>query len=324
MRCLVAGAAGMIGSHLTERLLAQGHEVVGLDNFLTGHPRHLASVMVHPGFELVRADIAEDLPAVGSIDAIYNLASPASPVDFPLMPIEILRAGGEGSIRLLELAREHGARYLLASTSEVYGEPTVHPQVEEYRGNVSCNGPRACYDEAKRYAEAAASSYERHWGVEVRIARIFNTYGPRLRPDDGRVVSNFCVQAMTGHPLTLHGDGSQTRSFCFVEDLVDGLESLMSSDVSGPVNLGDDHEIPIRRLADEIAAIVGVEVQLGHRPLPDDDPSRRRPDLTRAEEQLGWRARTPLALGLRRTVEWFEQLVRTGDVAVPQRITAPG
>ena len=314
----------MVGSHLTGRLLREGHDVIGLDNFLTGHPRHLATVMVHPRFELVRADIVDELPPLGPLDAIVNLASPASPVDFPVMPIEILRAGGEGSIRLLELAKDTGARYLLASTSEVYGEPTVHPQVEEYRGNVSCTGPRACYDEAKRFAEAAATSYQRHWGVQVRIARIFNTYGPRMRPDDGRVVSNFCVQALSGRPLTLHGDGSQTRSFCFVEDLVDGLLSLLGSEVDGPVNLGNDEEITVRGLAEEIAAIVGVDVVVEHRPVPDDDPSRRRPDLTKAAEQLAWRPLTPLSDGLRRTVEWFDQLARSEDEVIPRRVGTPG
>lgn len=311
MRVLVAGVAGMIGSHLAERLLGSGHEVVGVDNFLSGHPRHLRTVMVHPQFHLHCGDIADegdDLTCTGPLDAICNLASPASPVDFATMPDEILRAGAIGSLRLLELARSTGARYLLASTSEVYGEPTEHPQVEEYRGNVSTTGPRACYDEAKRFAEAAASTYERQWGIEVRIARIFNTYGPRMRPDDGRVVSNFCVQALSGRPLTLHGGGRQTRSFCFVDDLVGGLLALLHSDVRGPVNLGNDGELSVRELAERIAELVGVEVLLEQRPLPEDDPQRRRPDLTRAATLLGWRPTTSLDDGLRSTIDWFRHL----------------
>jgi dTDP-glucose 4,6-dehydratase len=323
VRILVAGVAGMIGSHLAERLLGSGHEVVGVDNFLSGHPRHLRTVMVHPRFHLHRGDIADDgddlASSAGPLDAICNLASPASPVDFATLPDEILRAGAIGSLRLLELARSTGARYLLASTSEVYGEPTVHPQVEEYRGNVSTTGPRACYDEAKRFAEAAASTYERQWGIEVRIARIFNTYGPRMRPDDGRVVSNFCVQALSGRPLTLHGDGRQTRSFCFVEDLVGGLVALLRSEVRGPVNLGNDSEITVRELAERIAALVGVEVLLEHRPLPLDDPQRRRPDLTRATTLLGWRPTTSLDDGLRSTVDWFRHLGVGDDAQDPAR-----
>lgn len=300
----------MIGSHLAERLLADGHEVVGVDNFLTGHPSHLARVLLHPRFDFVEADIADipdDPDDLGPVDAICNLASPASPADFDVLPAEILRAGSEGCLRLLELARSRGARFLMASTSEVYGEPTVHPQLEEYRGNVSTTGPRACYDEAKRFAEAAASSYERHWALEVRIARIFNTYGPHMRDDDGRVISNFCVQALTGSPMTLYGDGSQTRCFCYVEDLVDGLVRLLFSDVTGPVNLGNDEEIRIDALARQVADITGIEVLIESRPRPAEEPSRRRPDLTRATELLGWRPRTPLRDGLVRTLAWFEE-----------------
>jgi dTDP-glucose 4,6-dehydratase len=312
-RVMVAGAAGMVGSHLVQRLLLDGHEVVGVDNFCTGHHRHLRDVLVHPRFELVEADITGDLSSLGAFDAICNLASPASPVDFDTMPGEILRSGSQGTMNLLELARDTGARFLLASTSEVYGEPEVHPQIEEYRGNVSTTGPRACYDEAKRFAEAATSSFERHWGLEVRIARIFNTYGPHMRPDDGRVVSNFCMQALSGRPLTLHGDGSQTRSFCFVEDLVDGLVALLRSEVQGPVNLGNDEELSVARLAEQVAAIAGVDVLVEHRPMPEDDPTRRRPDLTRAREQLGWAPRTPLVDGLASTMAWFEQLLEPTD-----------
>ncbi len=305
MRVVVAGAAGLIGSHLVEALLDRGDEVVAVDNFLTGRPEHLAAADADDRCSVVVADVCGPLPPIGPVDAVCHLASPASPKDFGRLAPEILRVGSEGTIRLLELARRHRARFLLASTSEVYGEPEVHPQPEAYRGSVSTTGPRACYDESKRFAEAAASTYERQFGLEVRIARIFNTYGPRMRPDDGRVVSNLVVQALAGEPLTIHGDGSQTRSFCYVDDQVRGLLALLGSDVRGPVNIGSDRETTIRELVDEIGRAVGTTPDIDRRPLPTDDPTRRRPSLDRAHELLGWSACVPLPVGLARTVAWF-------------------
>lgn len=312
MRILVTGAAGMVGSHLSELLLTRGDSVVGLDNLSTGRAANVAHLTDSPRFELIEADITdpEALAAVGAVDAICQLASPASPTDFATMPSEILRAGSVGVLNTLEFARAHGARYLLASTSEVYGEPLVHPQPEGYLGNVSTTGPRACYDESKRFAEAAVSTYARSFDVDTAIVRIFNTYGPRMRINDGRVVSNFVVQALLGHPLTVQGDGSQTRSFCFVEDQAQGLAAMLDSDESGPINIGNPCEMTVLELAERVLALSGSASTIEFRPLPQDDPTQRRPHIDLARERLGWVPTTDLDDGLRRTIDYFRhQLV---------------
>lgn len=307
MRVVVTGAAGMIGSHLCELLVRRGDSVLGVDNLSTGRPDNLDHLLGHADFRFVEGDVVDPaaLDGLGPVDAICQLASPASPADFATMPIEILRAGSIGVLNTLELARAHGARYLLASTSEVYGEPLVHPQPESYTGNVSTTGPRACYDESKRFAEAAVSSYRRTFGVDTAIARIFNTYGPRMRMNDGRVVSNFVVQALLGHPITVQGDGSQTRSFCFVEDQVRGLAAMLDSDQPGPLNIGDPHEMTVLELAERVIRLCGSSSTIEFRPLPQDDPTQRRPDISAARELLGWSPSTPLDEGLRHTIEFF-------------------
>jgi UDP-glucuronate decarboxylase len=298
VRVLVTGGAGFLGSHLCDRLRDQGHAVTCVDNFHTGRRDNVSGVRV------VEHDV--DQPFDFDVERIYHLASPASPPHYQADEVRTLRTNVVGTLNALELARARGARLLLASTSEVYGDPEVHPQRESYHGNVNPLGPRACYDEGKRAAETAASAYARQRGTEVRVARIFNTFGPRMQPDDGRVVSSFIAQALRGEPLTIFGDGAQTRSFCYVDDLVDGLVALMESDVKdGPVNLGNDAEMPVRDLAQKILALTGSRSPLVAKPLPADDPHRRRPDLTRARKLLGWQPRTPLEDGLRRTIEWF-------------------
>lgn len=309
MRAVVTGAAGVLGSHFVELLLERGDEVVGVDNFITGSPRNLDSMRAHRRFALVEADICDGLSVKGDVDAVCHLASPASPADFGRIPLEILRVGSIGTMNTLALARDHGARHLLASTSEVYGEPLVHPQPEDYRGNVNPVGPRACYDEAKRFAEAAASTYARSFGVSSGIARIFNTYGPRMRPDDGRVVSNFIVQALSGEPLTLYGDGTQTRSFCYAEDEAAGLLALLDSDAPGPMNIGNPAEVSMLVLADLVLDLTGSSSRIEFAPLPEDDPTQRCPDLTAAREVLGWEPSTPLEQGLLRTIDYFRDLL---------------
>ncbi|UDY37502.1 NAD-dependent epimerase/dehydratase family protein [Dermatobacter hominis] len=304
MRALVAGAAGMIGSHVAEALLRRGDEVVCVDDLSTGQASNLA-LLERLGATTVVADVCGPLPPVGRTDAVLHLASPASPRHFATMGPEILRVGSEGTLRLLDRACADGARFLLASTSEVYGEPLEHPQREDHRGNVSTTGPRACYDEAKRFAEAAATTYERQLGADVRIARIFNTYGPRLHPDDGRVVVSLLSQALLGRPVTVHGDGSQTRCFCYVDDQVRGLLALLDSDVRGPVNIGSDDEHTITELVAAIGRVLGREVAVERRPAPPDDPTRRRPSLERAQSLLGWEPTVPLELGLARTADWL-------------------
>jgi dTDP-glucose 4,6-dehydratase len=312
VRALVAGAAGMIGSHLAEALLRRGDEVVCLDDLSTGRPATLEQ-LERQGATVVVADVCEPLPDIGRVDAVLHLASPASPRHFERLGLHILRAGSEGTLRLLDRARADGARFLLASTSEVYGEPLVHPQDESYRGSVSTTGPRACYDEAKRFAEAAATTYERQFGLEVRIARIFNTYGPRLHPDDGRVVTALLAQGLLGRPFTVHGDGSQTRCFCYVDDLVRGLVALLDSDVRGPVNLGSDVEHTIVELVDAVARVLGCDPVVERRPVPVDDPTRRRPSIERARRLLGWCPTVPLEEGLARTAAWLaEELALEG------------
>lgn len=305
MRILVAGAAGFIGSHLCDALLERSCEVVGVDNFLTGSPRNLRHLDHDPRFRLLEHDITEPLPLDGPVDVIFNLASPASPADYLAHPIETLRTGAEGSRNLLELALSKGACYVLASTSEVYGDPLEHPQRETYWGNVNPVGPRSCYDESKRFAEALTMAYRRRHGLCTHIARIFNTYGPRMQPDDGRIVPNFIVQALRGQPLTVYGDGSQTRSFCYVDDLVEGLILLSQSQEHMPVNLGNPQEMRVLEFARLIRELTGSRSEIVFEPLPEDDPKQRRPDISRAEHVLGWRPRTPLEQGLRRTIEAF-------------------
>jgi UDP-glucuronate decarboxylase len=304
MRILVTGGAGFIGSHLCERLLNEGHEVLCLDNFFTGRRENVEHLLDRNEFKLMRQDVTE--PIYVPVDQIYNLACPASPVHYQYNPVKTVKSNVMGAINMLVLAKRVGARILQASTSEVYGDPTVHPQPESYWGNVNPIGPRSCYDEGKRVAETLFMDYHREDRVDIRIARIFNTYGPRMAEADGRVVSNFIVQALRGEALTLYGNGSQTRSFCYVDELVDGLIRLMAAEKRNePVNLGNPVEFTIRELAEEVAKVVGREVKITYRPLPQDDPTQRQPDITRAREWLGWEPKIQLAQGLERTVEFF-------------------
>jgi len=305
MRILVAGAAGFIGSHLCDRLLAEGHEVLAADNYITGAPHNVAHLESHPRFCLIRHDVTEPFSVDGPLDTIFNLASPASPKDYLEHPIETLRTGAEGSRHLLDLACSRRARYLLASTSECYGDPQEHPQKETYWGHVNPVGPRSCYDEAKRFAEAITMAYHRQHGLSTHIARIFNTYGPRMQLDDGRIVPNFVRQALRGEPLTVYGDGSQTRSFCYVDDLVEGLLLLSRSQEHMPVNLGNPEEMTVLEFARLIRDLAGSSSEIRFEPLPEDDPQRRRPDITKARRLLGWEPRVGLEEGLRRTIEWF-------------------
>jgi dTDP-glucose 4,6-dehydratase len=302
-RVVVTGVAGMVGSHVAERLLARGDAVVGVDNLLTGDPANLVTLRTRPGFTFVAADVSEGVPVDGPVDAVLHLASPASPRHFRTIPLEILRVGGIGILNALESARAHGARFLFASSSEVYGDPAVHPQREDYTGNVFLHGERACYDESKRFGEAATDTYRRACGLDTRIVRIFNTYGPRLRFDDGRVVSNFVTQALRGEPLTVYGEGDQTRSYCYVEDLARGIVALLDSDVTIPVNLGNPAEVTVLELATTVLDLVGSGAGIRHEPLPQHDPARRRPDITRATELLGWAPEVTLSDGLRRTID---------------------
>ncbi len=296
------GGAGFVGSHLCDQLLARGDSVVCVDDFSTGRRRNVDHLLGHERFELVEADVSRNIPVDGPIGGVFNLASPASPPDYLALPLETLAVGSEGTRHGLELAHRHGARFLMASTSEVYGDPEIHPQTESYWGHVNPVGPRSVYDEAKRFAEALVSAHRRTHGTDTTIARIFNTYGPRLRPDDGRVVSNFLVQAMRGEPLTVYGDGSQSRSLCYVEDEVRGLLALFDSDLEGPVNIGNPDEYTVLELAETVIAMFGTASTIVHRPLPADDPTRRRPDITLARTALGWEPTTSLAEGLARTV----------------------
>ena len=306
MKILVTGGAGFIGSHLCERLLAQGYHVVCLDNFFTGRRENVEHLMDEPGFELMRHDVTE--PLFMEVDQIYNLACPASPIHYQYNPVKTVKSNVMGAINMLVLAKRVRARVLQASTSEVYGDPTVHPQTESYWGNVNPIGPRSCYDEGKRVAETLMMDYHRQDKVDIRIARIFNTYGPRMAESDGRVVSNFIVQALRGQELTLYGTGAQTRSFCYVDELVDGLIRLMAAEGRHePVNLGNPVEFTIRQLADEVARIVGGEVRITYQPLPADDPTQRKPDITRAREWLGWEPQIQLPEGLGRTVDYFRR-----------------
>jgi dTDP-glucose 4,6-dehydratase len=306
MRILLTGAAGFVGSHLAERLLKEGHQVLGVDNFCTGQSRNLERLQAHPGFSFLRADVTRPLEVEGPLDWVFHFASPASPPRYLKLPIETLLVNAEGTRHLLDLALGKGARFFLASTSEVYGDPLVHPQPEGYWGHVNPIGPRSVYDEAKRYAEALTLAYHRTHEMPVRIVRIFNTYGPAMDPDDGRVVSNFITQALRGEALTVYGDGSQTRSFQYVDDLVEGIVRLMGVDYSEPVNLGNPEEYTMLELAELVRELTGSKAGLEFRPLPQDDPKQRRPDIRLARELLGWEPRVPVREGLRRTIAYFK------------------
>ena len=303
MRILVTGGAGFIGSHLIDRLLTAGHEVICLDNFYTGRKQNVLHWLEHPNFELIRHDITE--PIQLEVDQIYHLACPASPVHYQYNPVKTIKTNVLGTLNMLGLAKRVKARFLLASTSEVYGDPKVHPQTETYWGNVNPIGIRSCYDEGKRVAETLAFDYHRQNDVDIRVARIFNTYGPRMLENDGRVVSNFVVQALRGTPITIYGEGQQTRSFCYVSDLVQGLMQLMNSSMIDPVNLGNPDEYTILELAQVVQELVGAESSLLFKPLPQDDPHRRKPDITRAVEHLGWQPTIPLRQGLQSLIEDF-------------------
>ncbi len=308
MRIVVTGGAGFLGSHLCERLLMEGHEVICLDNFFTGRRENVFHLLDNPRFELLRHDVIE--PILLEVDQIYNLACPASPIHYQYNPVKTVKTSVMGTINMLGLAKRVRARILQASTSEIYGDPEIHPQPESYWGNVNPIGIRSCYDESKRLAETLMMDYHRQNGVDIRIARIFNTYGPRMLENDGRVVSNFIVQALRGDELTLYGTGEQTRSFCYVDDLIEGFVRLMNTEgVHDPVNLGNPGEFTIRELADEVARACGREVRVKYQPLPQDDPQQRKPDITRARTLLGWEPRIPLSEGLKLTVAYFENQV---------------
>jgi UDP-glucuronate decarboxylase len=310
-RILVTGGAGFLGSHLIDRLLAQGHEVVCADNLFTGSKRNIAHLHGHGSFEFLRHDVT--FPLYLEVDEIYNLACPASPVHYQHDPVQTTKTSVHGAINMLGLAKRVKARIFQASTSEVYGDPTMHPQREDYWGNVNPIGIRSCYDEGKRCAETLFFDYHRQHGLDIKVARIFNTYGPRMHPNDGRVVSNFIVQALRGEPITIYGEGRQTRSFCFVDDLIDGFQRLMDSpaDFTGPVNLGNPNEFTIRELALKVIELTGSRSKLVNRPLPQDDPMQRQPDITLARERLGWAPQVQLEDGLRRTIAYFDQLLKT-------------
>jgi Nucleoside-diphosphate-sugar epimerases len=309
MRILVTGGAGFIGSHLCERLLADGNEVICLDNFFTGRRENVIQLFENPRFELIRHDVIE--PILLEVDQIYNLACPASPIHYQYNPVKTVKTNVMGTINMLGMAKRVRARILQASTSEVYGDPQVHPQPESYWGHVNNIGIRACYDEGKRLAETLMMDYHRQNKVDIRIARIFNTYGPRMVENDGRVVSNFVVQALRGKELTVYGTGEQTRSFCYVDDLVEGLMRLMNTeDIHDPVNLGNPGEFTMKELAQEIARLCGIEAAIRYEPLPQDDPKQRQPDITRARELLGWEPTIPLREGLQRTISYFKEQIK--------------
>ena len=316
-RALVTGGAGFIGSHLCERLLSEGYRVVCMDNLRTGNLENVARLRDSPGFEYVHHDVTTHIDLPGGLDEVYHLASPASPADFERIPIPILKVGALGTYNSLGLALAKGARIMLASTSEVYGDPLVHPQTEEYRGNVNPIGIRGVYDEAKRYAESITMAYRRHHGVDTRIVRIFNTYGPRMRPDDGRMIPNFISQALAKRPITIYGDGSQTRSVQYVDDLIEGLLRLMRSEESRPVNIGNPVEYTVREVAEMVLNLSGGVGGLAFEPLPEDDPRQRCPDITRAREVLGWEPRVPASAGLKMTLDWFAKSARPTE-SVPR------
>jgi UDP-glucuronate decarboxylase len=311
-RILVTGGAGFIGSHLCERLLARGHEVLCVDNFYTGSRANVAPLFDNPRFELIRHDVT--FPLFVEIDEIYNLACPASPIHYQFDPVQTTKTSVHGAINMLGLAKRRRAKIFQASTSEVYGDPAVHPQTEEYWGNVNPIGPRSCYDEGKRCAETLFFDYHRQHGLRIKVARIFNTYGPRMHPNDGRVVSNFIVQALRGEPITIYGEGLQTRSFCYVDDLVEGFLRLMDTgdSVTGPINLGNPGEFTMRELAEKVLALTGSRSQLVFGPLPPDDPRQRQPDISKAGALLDWRPTIALDEGLSRTIAYFDGLLKSG------------
>ncbi len=306
-RILVTGGAGFLGSHLCDRLLAEGHEVICVDNYFTGSKANIEHLFSNPRFEAIRHDVT--FPLFIEVDEIYNLACPASPVHYQHDPVQTTKTSVHGAINQLGLAKRVGAKIFLASTSEVYGDPTEHPQKETYRGNVNPIGPRACYDEGKRAAETLYFDYHRQHNLRIKVARIFNTYGPRMHPNDGRVVSNFIIQALRGEDITLYGDGSQTRSFCFYSDLIDGFVRLMNSDdsVTGPINIGNPREMTVKQLAEEVLRQTGSKSKIVYRPLPQDDPTRRCPDITRAKEVLKWEPKVALEEGVAQTIAYFRQ-----------------
>ncbi len=306
MKIAITGGAGFVGSHLAEFLLTQGHQVTCLDNLITGNIKNIEGIIGNKNFKFIEYDITKYIDLPDSVDYILHFASPASPVDFDRFPIQIMKAGGLGTLNALGLAKAKKAKFLLASSSEVYGDALINPQQEDYWGNVNPIGPRGVYDEAKRFAEALTMAYHRQHGIDTRIARIFNTYGPRMRKDDGRVIPNFITQALNDEPLTVFGDGSQTRSFCYVSDLIQAIYRLMLAEVNEPVNLGNPHEITIRELAEKIIGITGSKSAITFKPLPQDDPKTRRPDITRAKSLLGWQPQVTLDEGLRITIEWFK------------------
>jgi len=322
-RALVTGGAGFLGSHLSQRLLERGYDVLCLDNFLTGRPANVEHLQGRPGFRLRETDVSEQLHVPGPVDVVLHFASPASPVDYLRYPVETLRVGSLGTLNALELAAEKHARFVLASTSETYGDPLVHPQPETYWGNVNPIGPRSVYDEAKRFAEAATTAYRQSRGVDTAIVRVFNTFGPRMRPLDGRAIPTFISQALAGTPLTVAGDGSQTRSCCYVDDLVDGVMALLHSDHSGPINVGNPHELTVLELAVVIRELTGSASPIGFVPRPVDDPCVRRPDITLAQSVLGWEPRVGLEDGLVRTIAWFrESAASVPDSLGPDPVTA--
>jgi len=310
MRVLITGAAGFLGSHLAERFLTEGHAVIGMDNFLTGTEDNLFPLQDFEQFHFIKQDVTEYLYLAGNIDGVLHFASPASPIDYFRLPIQTLKVGSLGTHKALGLALAKGARFMLASTSEIYGDPQVHPQPESYWGHVNPIGPRGVYDETKRFAEALTMAYHSYHGLDVRIARIFNTYGPRMRLDDGRVISNFLVQALRGGPLTVYGTGDQTRSFCDVDDMVEGLYRLFLSDVTEPVNLGNPAEFSINQLAVMVQEVVGCDLEIEKQPLPTDDPHMRQPDITRARELLGWEPMIDLEHGLQRSLPYFKEHIQ--------------
>jgi len=308
-RILVTGAAGFLGSHLCERLVAQGHEVLGIDNYFTGRRANVGHLLGKPNFEMMRHDVT--FPLFVEVDEIYNLACPASPVHYQYDPVQTTKTSVHGAINMLGLAKRTGAKILQASTSEVYGDPEQHPQTEEYWGNVNPIGPRSCYDEGKRCAETLFFDYHRQNNVRIKVMRIFNTYGPRMHPEDGRVVSNFIMQALTGQPITIYGDGAQTRSFCYVDDLIEGMIRLMNSpdEVTGPINIGNPGEFTIRQLAEKIVEMIGADAELVFKDLPVNDPMQRKPDINKAVSLLDWRPTIALEDGLGKTIDYFRSLV---------------
>ena len=315
MRVLVTGAAGFLGSHLCDRFLSDGHSVVGLDNFVTGHSDNVAHLAKESRFDFIEADISKPIEREdaldGRFDGVLHFASPASPIDYLELPVETLDVGSLGTRNALEIARHDSARFFMASTSEVYGDPLEHPQTEKYWGNVNPIGPRSVYDEAKRFSEALTMAYHRRHALDTRIVRIFNTYGPRMRPRDGRVVTNFIVQALNGEPITIYGDGSQTRSFCYVDDEIEGIFRLFMKGDHMPTNIGNPVEFDMRQLADLVVELTGTTARIVHHPLPENDPKVRKPDITRARTMLGWEPQVPLRDGLERTISYFRGLLGT-------------